>query len=30
MATIPTHRPYRTRTWVLFAAEAPVAVILHW
>ena len=29
METIPTHRPYRTRTWVLFAAEAPVAVILR-
>ena len=29
METIPTHRPYRTRTWVLFAAGAPVAVILR-
>ncbi len=29
MATIATHRPYRTRTWVLFAAQAPVAVILR-
>lgn len=29
MATIPTQRPFRTRTWALFAAEAPVAVILR-